>query len=79
MKREIERFNAVSDDGSYETTLIIYQDYIDAGTRGNPNAVVSGLMEVLTIDGLTCIHVDDDTFEVVNEQLRPQLIVRRIR
>jgi len=45
-RREIERFDARSDDGEYETTIVIYQDFIDAGTRGSPNAVIPGMKEV---------------------------------
>jgi hypothetical protein len=77
--REIERFDARSDDGSYETTIIVYQHFIDVGTRANPNAVAPGLKEARTIDGYACNFKDDDTFEVVNDPLHPAMIVRRMR
>lgn len=78
MKREIERFAAVSDDG-YETTIVIYQDFVDAGTRGNPHAVIPGLKEARTISGFACNPVDDDTFQIVNDPLHSDLIVRRVK
>lgn len=78
MKQEIERFRAVAADG-YETTIIVYQEFIDTGTRKNPNAVVPGLREVRTIDGFACNCKDEDTFEIVNDPLHPSLIVRRSR
>ena len=73
--REIKRFDARSDDGEYETTIIIYQDFIDAGTRGSPNAVIPGMKKARTIDGCACNRIDDDTFEIVPTGV----IVRRIR
>jgi len=79
MKQEIERFEARSDDGAYETTIIIYQKIIDAGTMQNPHATILGLREAHTIDGSACNIIDDDTFEVVDDPLHPKIIVRRIR
>ena len=78
-RREIGRFVARSDDGSYKTTIIIYQDFVDAGSRGNPNAVLPGTKHARTIDGYACNRIDDDTFEVVNDPLHPETIVRRVR
>lgn len=77
--REIERFDARSDDGEYETTIIIYQNFIDVGTRENPNAVAPGLKEARTIDGYAVNVKGDDEFEIVNDPLHPGMIVRRIK
>ncbi len=77
MKREIERFQAVSDDG-YETTIIVRQDFIHAATRENPNAVIPGQKEARTIDGFACNRVDDNTFKIITDPQRPDLIVRRV-
>ena len=74
-QREIERFAARSDDGAYETTIVVYQDLIDVQTRANPHARVPGLKDARTSEGHACNRIDDDTWEVV--QLG--LIVRRIR
>lgn len=76
MKREINRFQAVSDDG-YETTIVVYQHLIATGTMQNPNAVIGGMKEVRTVDGFACNRLNEDTFEIVNDPLRPGLIVRR--
>jgi len=76
MEREIDRFKAVSDDG-YETTIIVCQEFVDVGTRGNPDAVVPGLKKARTTDGFACNRIDGDTFQILNNPLRPDLIVRR--
>lgn len=78
--REIERFVARSDDGEYETTIIIYRDYIDAGSLQNPNTEIPGkLTEARTVDGYACNQLGDDRFEIVNDPPHPAMIVRRIR
>lgn len=74
---EIERFKARSDDGKYETTVVIYQQMIPAGTRENPRAMISGMKEARTIDDDACTPKDDtgDLWGIVAQGI----IVRRVR
>lgn len=78
MKREIERFLARSDDGEYEATIIVYQNFVEAASRNAPHAVIPGLKEARTPDGLACKFKDEDTFEIVNDPFHPGMIVRRV-
>jgi hypothetical protein len=77
--REIERFDARSNNGEYETTIIVYQDFIDAGTMQDPNAVVLGMKEARTPDGYGVNVKGDDEHEIVNDPLHPAMIVQKIR
>jgi len=78
-KREIDRFRAVSNDG-YETTIVVYQNFIPVGTREDPDEVAPGMKEARTIDGFACNRQgDDDTFQIVNDLRHPNLIVRRVK
>jgi hypothetical protein len=63
--REIERFKAQSDDGAYETTIIVRQEFISAATRGNPGGVARGRKEARTIDGQTCNYTGGARVEIV--------------
>jgi hypothetical protein len=76
--REVDRFRAQSADGTYDTTIIIYQDFIDERTRPNPQAQISGLKEARTIDGYACNRKSDEEFEVVNDPFHPGMIVHRV-
>ena len=76
--REIERFKARSADGAYETTIIVYQDFVDAGTRGNRDAVEPGRKKARTIEGYACNCLPDGTFEVVNDPRHPGVILHRV-
>ena len=79
MEREIDRFDARSDYG-YETTIVIMQKFIDVSHFGSQHAEeIPGVRRYVTINGLACNHIDDDTYEVVEDPLRPNLILRRIK
>ncbi|MFH1745487.1 MAG: hypothetical protein ABIG44_00420 [Planctomycetota bacterium] len=73
-RREIDRLVVRSDDGSYETTIVVYQDFINAA-----GTMVPGLKAAKTIDGHACNFKGDDEFEIVNDPHHPAMIVRRIR
>jgi len=51
MKRQTGRFVAIGDDGR-QYTVFVYTNFIDAVTFENPNAVIEGLNEFRTADGL---------------------------
>lgn len=63
--REVERFKARSADGKHETTIVVRQTMIDAGTQDDPHAVIPGLKEARTIDGRHCNYKGEGQFEVV--------------
>ncbi len=77
--RELERFVARSDDGAYETIIIVHQDFVDAAARGAPGAVVPGLKRARTVEGYACTTRDGQTFEVAGDILRHPLTVRRVK
>ena len=77
--RLVDRFQARSEDGTYQTTILISQDFLDAGSFDNPNATIPGLKTVRTADGYSCNVKGDDTFEVVNHPFRPSILLRRVR
>jgi putative component of toxin-antitoxin plasmid stabilization module len=64
MKRQTGRFTASGDDGR-QYTVYIYTDVIDAGTFGDPNAVVEGLKELRTSDGMAVNHRQKGEYQVV--------------
>ena len=72
-KQLIDEFDVRSDDG-YETTILVYQDILDAGHMGDPHATIAGMKEAWTADGHRCNRMDDDTFQVVSSGL----VVRRV-
>ena len=76
--QEVERFTPRSDDGVYETTIIVYQRLIGVGSRRNPGGVAPGLKEARTIEGYACNRGSDGTFEVVSDLLHPGVVLRRV-
>lgn len=68
--REIDRFKARSDDGTYATTIIVYRDFVDGH--------IPGMREARTVDGHACNRIDDNTFQIVRDPLLPHITVRRI-
>jgi len=78
VKRQIDRFPAVSDDG-HKTTIIILQEMIAVGTRDDPGATGPGMKEARTIDGYACSYVNDDSFEIVNDPRHMGVVVHRVR
>jgi len=75
---EVERFPARSEDGEYETTIIVFQSFIDTATRAHPGAVAPGLRKARTIDGHACNRRADGTFEVVGDPIHPGVVLRRV-
>jgi hypothetical protein len=76
--REIDRFRARSADATYDTTIIIYQGFIDPRSLQNPHAQIPGFKEARTIDGYACNRKSDEEFEVVNDPFHPGMIVYRV-
>lgn len=64
MEKEIERFEAESDDGTIYTVVII-QEYRDASSMSNPNSWVPGLKRLELLDGSAVNSLDSKTFKVV--------------
>jgi putative component of toxin-antitoxin plasmid stabilization module len=57
-------FSATGDDGrQYE--VYIYTNFIKAGTFGDPNAVVEGLKELRTSDGMAINRLQQGEYEIV--------------
>lgn len=78
--REVDRFLARSDDGAYETEIVVMREFLLVRSMESPGPRhIRGLKEARTIDGFACNCIDDDTFEVVNDSLHPNVIVRRVK
>lgn len=75
-KREIDRVPVVGEDGR-ETDVIIYQEFHATHTFGS-TGTTSGLKDARTIEGYACNVIDEDTFEVVADPLRPAERLRRV-
>lgn len=67
--REVERFRARSDDGSYETVIVVTQDFVDAASLDDPEGALPGLKRARTIDGLHCNHLGNDRFRVLHREI----------
>ena len=74
MRREIERFDAESEDGD-RVTIIRWQKVIDTGAQDGTRIHAAGLDSFTTDDGNDVRLIDDDTFGVV----RTEMIVRRVQ
>ncbi|MEX2218600.1 MAG: hypothetical protein WD749_07540 [Phycisphaerales bacterium] len=79
MTREVERFKARSDDGRYETVVILYRRMISAATRDDPRAVMPGPRQARTLDGFACNYLDENLYEVLDHPKYPGLMVRRVK
>ncbi|NQT05426.1 MAG: hypothetical protein HQ577_05390 [Dehalococcoidia bacterium] len=68
---EIDRFIAKTDTGK-EYTILVYQEFIPAGSFDNPQAEIEGLKSLSTSTGLHVNYIDSKTFKVVetNEIIR---------
>jgi hypothetical protein len=76
--QEIDRFHARSDDGEYETTIVVYRELIDMGTGAKPDAMIPGNKRARTLDGYPCSRINDDAFQIVDDPLHAGMIVRRV-
>jgi len=74
----VESFKARSDDGKYETTIVITRSVKDARSHDNPDAAIPGLKSALTVNGYRCNFIEDGVFKVVNDPRRPGVVVRRV-
>ncbi len=68
MKKQTGQFTATGDDGR-RYTIYIYTDFIDAGHFGNPNAVVEGMKELLTSDGMAVNRHQKGEYQIVQTGL----------
>ena len=64
MDDEIERFEASNNDGSYKTTIIIYEEIIKKKSIGNSFVFMPGPRIAKTIDGTECCIINSDLFEI---------------
>ena len=76
--RELERFKARSDDGRYETVVILYRRMISAATRADPKATIPGPKQARTLDGFTCNYLEEGLYEVLDHPKFPGVVVRRV-
>lgn len=77
-RREIDRFVARSDDGAYETTIIVYQEIIADTAFGPRHVALPSTADYRTIDDYDVNVKGNDEFEIVNDPLHPAMIVRRV-
>jgi hypothetical protein len=61
---EIERFRVRAEDGE-EFTIIVYQEFIPAGTLDDPAAEIPGMQRLITTGGLLVTNDNAETFKVV--------------
>jgi hypothetical protein len=64
MEELIQEFTA-TDEGGIEHRLLVYQNFIRAGTFDDPSAVVAGLTRILTEDGKLVNCVRKGEYEIV--------------
>ena len=64
MKKQTGSFRAIGNDGR-QYTVYIYTDFNDAGTFEDPNAVVQGLKELRTSDGMHINRRQQGEYEIV--------------
>lgn len=64
---EVERFDAVSEDGSYRTTIVAYVEQKPAGSLDNPDdARADNRRHFVTIEGFMCRPTDGpETYRVI--------------
>jgi hypothetical protein len=75
MRREVDRFHAVDDDGR-TYTVIVYQDFHQQQSLSGPPKFVPGSKDLRLSDGSYLSPTDDpDTFKIV-ETGKP---IRRVR
>ena len=68
---EQERFEVVSDDGESIEIVLIPPDDIDARHMGDPNKKISRrLGSYETIDGVSCMKMNEDSFMIENKVFR---------
>lgn len=72
MEREVERFEAMAEDGR-RFTIIVYADMIDVGSRDNRNAEIFGLRRMVTTEGYAVTAKADDLYHITSLEL----LVRR--
>ena len=64
MEKLTQKFSARAADGT-EYTLCVYQEFIDAGNRGDPNAQAPGQRRLVTDSGLSVNRVAKGKYVVV--------------
>ena len=73
-KDKIDSFKAISLSGSI-FTIEVFQNILDVGSMGNPNAEKGGLKEALTYpDGVHCTRIDDNTFQIFNGEIVTRIL-----
>jgi hypothetical protein len=65
MEKRTGEFAAHTEDGR-EYTIFVFTNFIDAGTRDDPNAVVEGLKRLVTSDGDDVNRLEKGKYKVVS-------------
>ncbi len=65
----VERFRARDDQGNVYV-VIVYQEELDAGTMGNPNATVPGLFDIRLADDSHVNRISDTEFLIVADGIK---------
>lgn len=66
--REVDRFDASSDDGRI-FTIVVYQDFIISHSHDGAISRIPGLKTAKTTDGYYANYKDDNTFHIVELDL----------
>ena len=69
MREHTLTFTAKSEDGR-EFTIYQFTDLVDTGTRGDPNAAVEGLKDLVTSEGDSVNRIEKGKYEIVQQGLR---------
>ena len=64
MKKRTDSFSATGNDG-LQYTVYIYTDFINAGSFEDPNAIVKGIKELRTSDGMLVKRRKQGEYEIV--------------
>ena len=64
MERLMQQFEATDEQGTTRR-LMVYQDFVDAATMGNPNVEVPGLKRIVTEDGQNVNRLETGKYQIV--------------
>ena len=69
MEELTQEFTATDEDGT-EHRLLVYQQFIPAGSFDDPSAVIPGLRRIVTEDGESVNRVRKGEYEIVQTGVR---------
>ena len=64
MEKCIQKFEAVGGN-EQKYILEVYQEFVDAGTRGDPHATIPGMKRICTQDGLEICRIAKGEYGIV--------------